>query len=255
MNTELMERNSVLTIVENVRLSLQEVESGISLLNSAQQRLSSIVADRYFNINSYNHKIPVLEETHVNIKKSVWQYLINKVGVYEICSVRQRADIDKMLYEGKDLPDITEENIISWFQDYIVNSKKLFNDSVKEVFDWLRPRKDRYKTNNRMVIGEKVIIEYGMDTLSSSRRVNYRQEQYYQAIDNVFHLLDGKGIAKYPETLPCKLNQAGAENKRELETDYFSCRWYKKGTLHIKFKRKDLLDKLNATAGGMNLSM
>jgi hypothetical protein len=37
------------------------------------------------------------------------------------------------------------------------------------------------------------------------------------------------------------------------ETTYFRFRCFKRGTLHIAFKRMDLVDELNRIAGGKNL--
>jgi hypothetical protein len=37
------------------------------------------------------------------------------------------------------------------------------------------------------------------------------------------------------------------------ETKYFKVKWFKKGTLHIEFKRLDLLSELNRIGGGNRL--
>jgi len=80
--------------------------------------------------------------------------------------------------------------------------------------------------------------------------VSLHKRQYLQALDNVFHLLDGKGVAKYPFNLPTLLGDK-IRNTRDttLETPYFSCKWFKNGNLHLKLKRLDLVQQINQKAG------
>ena len=85
-----------------------------------------------------------------------------------------------------------------------------------------------------------------METLYGGRYYlsEHRREQF-QALDNVFHLLDGQGTARYDGNLVSRIHFAGDQGKTRCETRYFDVRWFKKGTIHIVFKRQDLLDELN----------
>ncbi len=131
----------------------------------------------------------------------------------------------------------------------------MFEEAIKEVFDFLRPGKwCSHKTNNRFEVGKKVIIDWGIDTSYGMLRPVYQKEQSYRALDNIFHLLDGKGVSKYPGDFVTALSAACRKKEWECETEYFKCKWYKRGTLHIEFKRLDLLKELNRRAGGMNFS-
>ena len=67
-------------------------------------------------------------------------------------------------------------------------------------------------------------------------------------MDNAFHLIDGAGISKYPENAITAIENA-AKNQDFAETEYFRFQWYKNGNLHIKFKRMDLVNKINQIAG------
>jgi hypothetical protein len=65
--------------------------------------------------------------------------------------------------------------------------------------------------------------------------------------------LDGRGVAKYPEDAVTKINEAIGDKQWECETEYFAIRRYKKGSMHIRFKRLDLVRRLNKLAGGNRL--
>ncbi len=54
---------------------------------------------------------------------------------------------------------------------------------------------------------------------------------------------------KWPGDVVTKINEAVRDKKWEAETEYFKLKWYKVGTLHIEFKRMDLVAKMNALAG------
>ncbi len=78
-------------------------------------------------------------------------------------------------------------------------------------------------------------------------------ERNLAALDNCFHLLDGRGVAKYPEDAVTKINEAIGDKQWECETEYFAFHRYKKDSMHICFRRLDLVRRLNKLAGGNRL--
>ena len=253
MNTEIMKRETFAAIVAQVEKSKRDFCQAIDILETAKKELSLVLGDWRSSI--IDHSIS-RDKCLDKIKRNAWSYLIERSGVFEFCSIKQRDEINSQMNDEKNLPDFTLDNIQSWFESYALNVDKLFEDSIKEVFDWLRPwKRDGYKTNNREIIGRKVIKNGIFDNAWNGKMsLDYRQDKYIQALDNVFHLMDGKGVAKYPGNLATAIKEACMANNRSCETEYFTVKWYKKGTMHLEFKRMDLLDKVNAKAGGLNLS-
>lgn len=129
-------------------------------------------------------------------------------------------------------------------------------EMVKEVFDWLRPHhRDPYATNEKFAqeLGARVVINWACESnhARGKFRVNYNRQANITALDNVFHALDGKGTIKShhgPLTDAVYASENGTG-----ETDYFRFRCFQNNNMHIEFKRRDLLAKLNAVAGGMTL--
>ena len=132
----------------------------------------------------------------------------------------------------------------------MVDSGTLLNETVKEVFDWLRPWRDEYKTNKRFQIGKKAIKDWMVENHGYGFGIRHRSEKEITALDNAFHLLDGKGVRRYPEDLVTGIKTSMKEKKQYYEDDMFKCKWYLKGTLHIEFKRLDLLKKFNQIGSG-----
>lgn len=128
--------------------------------------------------------------------------------------------------------------------------KQFATDAAKEVFEHLRPMNGRYKTNHKFYVGRKVVLSYTVEQAyeAGKFRPNYSREKYVNAIDRVFHLLDG---APFATDKRCDLSVA-IDNcvDGKGETDYFKFKCFKNHNLHLEFKRLDLVKELNRLAAG-----
>ena len=66
-------------------------------------------------------------------------------------------------------------------------------------------------------------------------------------LERMLHLLDGKPIPDNRGDVTTRLmDHVSLQNGSHIyEDDYFSIRYFQKGTGHITFKRPDLVDKMN----------
>lgn len=202
-----MKRETFTAIVGQVKKSQDDFSRAIDILETAQKELGIVLGD--YRAHILDHGISK-EKCLDRIKGSAWEFLLHRSGVFEFCSIKQRDEINSQMEDEKNLPDFTLDNIQSWFESYAVNIDKLFEDSIKEVFDWLKPWKyEEYKTNNKEIIGRKVIKNWMFENIWKDRMsLVYRNDKYIQAMDNVFHLMDGKGVAKYPGNLVTAIKEA-----------------------------------------------
>lgn len=107
------------------------------------------------------------------------------------------------------------------------------------------------KTNNRWKLGKKVIIGYMVETgYREGWRLKYHNEGKLIALDNVFHLLDGRGPLK---THNGPLYDAIYASDGQGETDFFRFKCYRNNNLHLEFKRMDLVNKINKVADSHSL--
>jgi len=257
-STELIKRQSISELVIAYKTSVKEVNDAFQMLAIAHERLD--VHFPSYGFPSEGKKKDILKTA----KQSVWRHILNQTGVLELMSIKQRTQTEKDLSEGT-LPDIEEETIWNFVNQLHNDVPKMLAEAVKEVFDWLRPAGIRhgwnteFKTNEKSKwnIGRKIIKDWTMDTFNVKYGghvcLSYSAEPPLIALHNVFSLLDGKGPIKRENSLPSQIRVAIQNKETTLKTEYFRCKWYKKGTLHIEILNDDLRKQLNFAGGNGTL--
>jgi hypothetical protein len=167
----------------------------------------------------------------------------------KLASVKRADEIDKQVAKGDDLPDITVENLFGWFDSLGTQAHQFLKEAVVEVFEFLRPPSLRFKTNSGFKIGKRVVLSGWVERQWSGGkfRCNYYYENQFRALDNVFHMLDGKGLSVYRngDLANAILDAPGGVG----ETEFFKFRCFKNHNFHLEFKRPDLVQKLNEIGG------
>lgn len=270
--SDLIKRGSIAEKVKAYNSAMSKIESAYSILREAEDQLKAA-----FNVSEkHDTDFGTLPGRHHDstdnvgdsakgvrqvIKRKAWRTLYQALEIDRIASIKRRDEIHKQLEEGT-LPEITVENIFQVFEALNQNINEFARESVLEVYRWLRPNLDsyemeHYKTNKKNAtfeIGKKV-IKAGMVQISyQSYRTNSYNEKFLIALDKVFHMLDGKNMLEnsYRSPLVDAINSS-ADRGSSVRTDYFFCRMYQNGNLHIEFLRPDLVKQFNAIAGGANL--
>jgi len=226
------------------------------LLVSAEKRLKeTFKPDSYlFDLSRTDSRYRRYEdpdELLKELKKDVWRALIDRMELRRILSVKRNEELNRQIETGKDLPDIDEAQILAMLEGTLANTGAFIEEAVQEVFEFLRPRNSRYKTNTEFEIGKRVILFAVENKWGGGFRVDHYREQHIRAIDNVFHALDGNGTIKTHRGLLIDAIEAAKDGTGE--TEYFRFRCFRNRNLHLEFKRLDLVAKLNALAGGMRL--
>ena len=253
---DIIKAQPMAAVAENYQACINEVSRAWELMKSATDRMKPFVGDHFAvidrDISGYQigHASENISNSITAIKKYVWRDIANRLQVKSFMTVKRMEEFNKSIESG-DLPDVTLENIYNFYKDFSSSINVLMDETIKEAFNILRPPRSRYKTNTEYEIKKRAILtSFGM----SSHYVTSYLSQELTCIDNVFHLLDGKGTAKYPNTLSSQLQLAMREKRPVFTTDYFKVKFYLGvGTIHIQFLRLDLLQKLNAQGGGARL--
>ena len=170
----------------------------------------------------------------------------------------------------------TAENIKSTLENVFMSRKKLFDESVARVFDDLcghavengcgpvMPESvkrswrssEGWKTNDNYKVNKKLIFPYGVSYSCGSFNTYSRGDALtiYADLDRILCVLDGKPYDKcytVGYALESKVRQVGGRTTPggwTFESEYFEGRFYKKGTVHLKWKREDLWERFNITA-------
>lgn len=209
--------------------------------------------DFYFD-GSRRYGEDQLDKIIDGMRRKAWVMLIDRIGVKKVMSVAKRAEFEKQLKDGE-LPEITAANVVSVILSLADGARDFAKEAAIEVFGILRPGQhrtpeDRYKTNSTFRVGKRVILEWFVSPAygGGAYRISYSREPQLIAIDGVFHLLAGQGIPKdrrgplIEAINSCKGGQG--------ETEFFRFKCFKKGTLHLEFKRLDLVKELNYLGTG-----
>ncbi|MCL2659958.1 MAG: DUF4942 domain-containing protein [Acidobacteriaceae bacterium] len=171
----------------------------------------------------------------------------------------------------------TAKNIRATLENVAMSRKKLFDESVANVFDELcnhavengsgpvMPhcvknhwnRGDGWKTNDNYKVNRKLIFPYGIrydSFLGFGMPYHGNARTIYSDLDRILCVLDDQPfdqcftIGKALEGRCREVAKRTTSGGWTFESEYFEGRFYKKGTVHLKWKRLDLWEAFNKTA-------
>ncbi len=179
-----------------------------------------------------------------NLDRGIWRDLMKKSGMLSIMDAQARDQWYNSL-EKEDIPVVSEANILSTFEQLHLNKIDVFERGVINVFKGLSWD---YKTNSPCSFGKKIIVN---NLVTHSRwgfslNWGWRRDQLAD-LERMLFLLDGKPIPDNRGDVTTRLMEHIRDNpsKDIYEDDFFSIRYFQKGTAHITFKRIDLTEKMN----------
>lgn len=188
-----------------------------------------------------------------------WQKIIDISGARKFMSSKKLDELDKRIHRDnhryetiEPMPELNAQKASDMIQALIQNGRDFAEDMLREAFDYCRPARSEFKTNKKFRVGKKVIW-YGVEMSFGKFRLYYgTHADKFRVLDRAFHLLDGKGMSeKYNGSYNSPLIDAIQSSKNGSgETEYFDFKCYKKGTVHITFKRPDLVEMLNQVGNG-----
>lgn len=260
--TAIVPRVTIEQAVDAWKASAHEIKEGFRLLQTAQDRLKAAFGEQDFcyrmSVLDHNGSRDVDPEAAaghlLRLKGEAWTVLVEKLQLRQVLSSARAMELDGKLKDPKTLPEIDTDAILGMFESMTDNLQTYITEAVVEVFETLRPAGSSYKTNTEYEIGKRVILSYWIDTTwGGCFRVMHCSEQDCRNLDNVFHLLDGRGpIKSHYGPLYDAIRKTEKESPRG-ETDFFKFRACLNNNIHIEFKRMDLVAKLNEIAGGNRL--
>jgi len=148
--------------------------------------------------------------------------------------------------ERDKIPAISEANILSNFEQLHQSKNELFERGVSNVF---RSLSWDYKSNHPYKFGKKVIVnglvsynQWGF-TLNHS----YRRDQLAD-LERMLFLLEGKAITDNRTDVTAQLYEhirAAPKMAKIYEDEYFTIKYFMKGSAPLTFRKPELMDKMN----------
>lgn len=190
--------------------------------------------------HTYSELHDYLKAVRRHIDKYAWESLLNHSGLRNLMDATAYRQFREQL--DKDPPEFSGENITSTFMGLAADAPQILERSVVTVFEKLRTRRT-HKTNGAFGIGPKIILTSAVSTYGWNS-YGYTREMV-RDMDRMFHVLDGK---KPPDSgdLADAISDTIRKKEKLLNTEYFECKLFMgNGNLHMKFKRPDLVTKVN----------
>jgi hypothetical protein len=179
-----------------------------------------------------------------NIDCSVWRDLMLKSGMLALMDAQARDQWHKNLEEGE-LPAINEANILTTFEQLHLNKMDVFERGIINVFKGLSWD---YKTNSPCSFGKKIIVNnlVSHNRWGFSLNWGWRRDQLAD-LERMLFLLDAKPIPDNRSDISTRLMKHIRDNptKDVYEDEFFSIRYFQKGTAHLTFKRLELVEMMN----------
>ncbi|EKT4074150.1 DUF4942 domain-containing protein [Stenotrophomonas maltophilia] len=174
------------------------------------------------------------------IDRSAWRYLMEQSGLWSFLNDARRDEWTRGLGGYDPVPEFSSDNVEATFRQYYESRAEMRDEGLRDIY--LELSRD-HKCNDHHYLAEKCIVKLsdwtgGFDQSS----VNVIDD-----LARVMCSLDGKPEFDHRITTFRMLNLNCWEDAPW--NDYFSLKIFKNKNGHIKFKRLDLLERLNSEIG------
>jgi len=179
-----------------------------------------------------------------NLDRRIWRDLMKKSGMLSLMDAQAREQWYNNL-EKDDIPAISEENILSTFEQLHQSKDDVFECGVINVFKSLSWD---YKTNSPCQFGKKIIVTglVKCDRWGFGLNCGLQRDRLAD-LERMLMLLDGKPFPDNRADVTLRLGDHIHDNRHSnsYEDEMFTIKYFQKGTAHITFKRPELLEKMN----------
>lgn len=202
------------------------------------------------------------------IRQKYWNLLMYHSRLQEKTGAMPSAMVEEYRDKAHDMAqyEFDEFNIRQLILDIQLQLNRGMEDAIIALFEKLSAEhsylpetgKNRWyyngwKTNKAHKVGMKSIIPVNgcfADSWQRETLNSYRVFHILCDIEKVMDFLD-RGKTEFHNNLEFEIRRANAKDKTVLDCTYFTARFYKKGTCHIKFKpeAQHIIDRLNIFAG------
>lgn len=249
---EMMPSVSIEKIISCRQHALTRVAEALALLEEADtfsvaaggEYIFSLDANRSGDLFSGKRDV-VLQRITKRNDRYIWRDLMNKSGMLTLMDEKAKDEWNHNLYEGN-YPEVTHDNIVASFEQLNREKVAVFERGVINVF---RSLSWNYKTNVPHMFGKKIIMNGVVSYDKWGFSANYYNRSKLDDLERILSLLDGKTIPDHRVGVSVQFSEHVNQCNKEaddFESEYFTLRYFKKGSGHLVFKRPELTEKLNA---------
>ena len=237
-------RDSALAQIESLISQLESISATTSRIGGGMARDWAMRQDFRCGCWLMEKAETAMKVITRNMDRGIWRDLMKKSGMLSIMDAQARERWDRNL-EGDEIPAISEANILSTFEQLHQSKDDVFERGIINVFKGLSWD---FKTNSPCSFGKKIIINNLVthNRWGFSLNWGWRRDQLAD-LERMLFLLDGKPIPDNRGDISTRLMEHIRDNpaKDMYEDEFFSIRYFQKGTAHLTFKRLELIEGMN----------
>lgn len=192
-------------------------------------------------------------------RKDAWLSVFAMLHFHRWLDKKQTDELIRDVSQHSHFP-FTVENIKGTLANVMLQQRKLFEQSAWNVFEALTKyfkgntnHTEGWKSNHEFKVNPKLVFPYGVSYEKNwgfTSWYNSNAIDIYNDLDRVLAVLDGSKFDEIHTVGAAIANAINADKftPRTTHSSYFEIRYFKKGTVHLKWRRYDLLEKFNLTA-------
>ena len=252
-HTDVICSTSIERIVTGRNAALAQIEALIQQLDDISTLTRNIGGGKAseWGVRQYRYDCWLMEKTDVamkaitrNIDRGIWRDLMKKSGMLSLMDAAAGEQWYNSL-EKEDIPAVSEENILSTFEQLHLNKGEVFERGVINVFKGLSWN---FKSNSPCKFGAKIIVTGLVKYDRWGFGLNWGwQRDRLADLERMLMILDGKPAPDNRADVTRRLADHIHANRHcnRYEDEMFTIKYFQKGTAHINFKQPELVDKLN----------
>ena len=197
-------------------------------------------------------------------RKDAWLSVFSMMQFHKWLDKKQTDELIRdVSQDSRSHFPFTVENIKATLANIVLQRQKLFEQSAWNVFEELTKyfkgntnHTEGWKSNDGFKVNRKLVFPLAYPDRKTSVFITvdvqlWRTIDFYNDLDRVLAILDGRDfvhIRRIGDAIDRAIH-ADRNTPQTIESTYFQIRYFKKGTVHLKWKRYDLLEKFSLTAG------
>lgn len=250
----IMEYNAVRDVVQRYVFSCKKFEEILKLSDEMT------VLNGPFGVGGikvelgYNESVTTKDEYKKGLQKKAWKYLFDQMKLNKYVTSGVMKDINKFVENQSKVP-FTMKNVYRMFEIIVGTREQTFNKSLVEAIDKFteHTHENRYniegwKTNAGHLLNQKFIVGWCMEQgWGKSGKLTMRYGNYTDKINDLVKVLcsiEGENYDAIPDIYRyCQDNII--EANVWYQWGFFEFKGFKKGTMHLKFRSRDVWARLN----------
>lgn len=259
----IMQYNEVRALVNRYVGTMKAFDAMKESIDSVNNMIGQIGMSNIALIIGHEKDVTTKQQFSKIIQMRSWKYIFNKMNMEKYVTSGVMKDINKFVETQEKVP-FTMKNIYRMLHIIIGTRQETFNRALEEAIDNFtrhthenRFGVEGWKTNNGHMLNKKFIIEGIMET-QSYMGFNVKHSSYNLArIDDLVKVLSNITATDY-NTIGSlyRFNYDKNHNKMFTiepntwyEWGFFDVKFFKKGTMHVKFRDNNVWYKLNKAYG------